>query len=68
MLSKNHRLRVLRKTFGPKRNKVTGCWRKLPNNVLHNFSSSSNLIRTIKSKMMKLAGHIVRLREIEKYV
>lgn len=41
---------------------------KLCNEVLHDFSSSSNLIRTTRSKIMKLADHIVRLGEIEKYI
>jgi hypothetical protein len=39
--------RVLRKTFGPKRNKVTGDWRKLHNEELHNLYSSPNIIRMI---------------------
>jgi hypothetical protein len=42
--------RVLRRIFGPKRNEVTGDWRKLHNEELHNFYSSPNIIRMIKSR------------------
>jgi hypothetical protein len=52
-LREEHRLtvfenRVLRRIFGPKRDEVTGEWRKLHNEKLHNFYSSPNIIRTIK--------------------
>jgi hypothetical protein len=50
---------VLKRIFGPKRDDVTGGWRKLHNEELHNFSSPS-IIRMIKSKRMKLAGHAAR--------
>jgi hypothetical protein len=50
--------RVLRRIFGLKRDKVTGGWRKLHNEELHNSSSSPNLIRMIKSRRMRWAGHI----------
>jgi hypothetical protein len=43
--------RVLRRIFGPKRNEVTGDWRKLHNEQLHNLYSSPNIIRMIKSQM-----------------
>jgi hypothetical protein len=54
-LREEHRLRVfenrvLRRIFGPKRDEVTGDWRKLPNEELHNFYSSPNTIRMIKSR------------------
>jgi hypothetical protein len=50
---------VLRKTFGPKIDKVTGGWRKLYNEELHKLYSSPSIIRMIKSRSisMRLAGH-----------
>jgi hypothetical protein len=45
--------RVLRRIFGPKRDEVTGEWRKLHNEELHNLYSSSNIIRIIKSQRMR---------------
>jgi hypothetical protein len=45
--------RVLRRIFGWKRNEVTGDWRKLHNQELHNLNSSPNIIRMIKSRMMR---------------
>jgi hypothetical protein len=44
--------RVLRRIFGPKRDEVTGDWRKLHNEELHNLYSSPNIIRMIMSKWM----------------
>jgi hypothetical protein len=63
-----HRLRVfenrvLRRIFGPKRDEVTGDWRKLHNEELHNFYSSPNIIRMIKSRRMRWAGHVARMGE-----
>jgi hypothetical protein len=55
--------RVLRRIFGPKRDEVTGGWRKLHNEELHNLYSSSNIIRMMKSRRMRLAGYIARMRE-----
>jgi hypothetical protein len=49
--------------FGPKRDEVTGGWRKLHNDELHNFYSSPNIIRMIKSRRMRLAGHVARTGE-----
>jgi hypothetical protein len=49
--------RVLRRLFGPRR-EVTGDWRKLHNEELHNLYSSPNIIRMIKSKRMRWAGHV----------
>jgi hypothetical protein len=45
--------RVLRRIFGPKRDEVTGGWRKLHNEELHNLFSSPSIIRMIKSRKMK---------------
>jgi hypothetical protein len=50
--------RVLRKIFGPKRDEVTGDWRKLQNEELHNLYSSPNIIRMIKSRKMRWAAHV----------
>jgi hypothetical protein len=54
---------VLRRIFGPKRDDVTGDWRKLHNDELHNLYSSPNIIRMIKSKSMRWAGHVARMGE-----
>jgi hypothetical protein len=53
--------RVLRRIFGPKRDEVTGGWRKLRNEKLHNFYSSPSIIRMIKSRRMRWAGHVARM-------
>jgi hypothetical protein len=45
--------RVLRRIFGPKRDRVTGGWRKLHNEELHNLHSSAGIIRIIKSRRMR---------------
>jgi hypothetical protein len=45
--------RVLRRIFGSKTNEVAGSWRKLSNEELHNLYSSPNIIRIIKSEMMR---------------
>jgi hypothetical protein len=54
---------VLRRIFGPKRDEVTGGWRKLHNEELHNLYSSLSIIRMIKSRRMRLAGNIARMGE-----
>jgi hypothetical protein len=48
--------RVLRRMFGPKRDEVTGEWRKLHNEELHDLYSSPSIIRIIKAKRMRWAG------------
>jgi hypothetical protein len=55
--------RVLRRIFGPKRDEVTGGWRKLHNEELHNLYSSPSIIRMIKSRRMRWAGHVARMGE-----
>jgi hypothetical protein len=53
--------RVLKRIFGPKRDEMTGDWRKLHNEELHNLYSSPNIIRKIKSRRMIWAGHVARM-------
>jgi hypothetical protein len=55
--------RVLRRIFGPKRDEVTGDWREMHNEDLHNLYSSPNIIRMIKSRRMRSAGHVARMGE-----
>jgi hypothetical protein len=54
--------RVLRRIFGPKRDEVTVEWRKIHNEEL-NLYSSSNIIRVIKSRRMRLEGHVAGMGE-----
>jgi hypothetical protein len=60
--------RLLRKIFGPKRDEVIGRLRKLHNEELHNLYSSPDIIRMIKSRRMRWAGHVVRMGVDEKWV
>jgi hypothetical protein len=53
--------RVLRKILGPKRDEVTGEWRRLHNEELYDLYSSSNIIRVIKRRIMGLAEHVARM-------
>jgi hypothetical protein len=55
--------RVLRRILEPKRDGVTGGWRKLHNEELHDLYSSPNIIRIIKSRRMRWVGHVVRMGE-----
>jgi hypothetical protein len=55
--------RVLRKIFGPKRDEVTREWRKLHNEELRDLYSSPSIIRIIKSRRMRWAGHVARMGE-----
>jgi hypothetical protein len=62
-----HRLRVfenrvLRRIFGPK-SEEDGSWRKLHNDELHSLYSSPHIVRVIKSRRMRWAGHVARMRE-----
>jgi hypothetical protein len=55
--------RVLRGIFGPKGDEVTGEWRKLHSGELHNLYSSPDIIRQIKLRTMRWAGHVARMGE-----
>jgi hypothetical protein len=55
--------RVLRIVFGPKRDEVTGEWRKLHSEELHNLYLSSNIIRQITPRRMRWAGHVACIGE-----
>jgi hypothetical protein len=55
--------RMLRKVFGPKRDKVTGEWRKLHNEGLNDLYSLPNIVRVVKSRRMRWAGHVARMEE-----
>jgi hypothetical protein len=58
--------RVLRRIFGPKREEITGQWRKLHSEELHILYLSSNIIRRIRSRRMRWAGHVARMGEERK--
>jgi hypothetical protein len=67
-LREEHRLRVfenrvLRKIFGQKRDEVTGEWRKLHNEERRDLYSSQSIIRIIKSRRLRWAGHVARMGE-----
>jgi len=55
--------RVLRRMFGPKRDEVTGAWRKLHNETFNDMYSLPNTVRVIKSRRMRWAGHVARMSE-----
>jgi len=54
---------VLRRIFGPRRDEVTGEWRKLHNEELNDLYFSPNIVRVIKSRRMRWAGHVARMGE-----
>jgi hypothetical protein len=58
--------RVLSRKFGPERYEVTGEWRKLHSEELHNLYSSPDIIRQIRSRKMRWAGHVARMGEDRK--
>jgi hypothetical protein len=67
-LRKEHRLkvfvnRVVRRIVGPKRDEVTGEWRKLHSEELRILYSSSNIVRQMKSRRMRWVGHVARMGE-----
>jgi hypothetical protein len=56
--------RMLRRIFGPKRDEVTGGWRELHNEELHGMYSSPSIVRVIKARRMRWAGHVERMGEM----
>jgi hypothetical protein len=60
-LREEHKLRVLRRIFGRKRDEVTGEWRKLHNKELLDLYSSPSIIRIMKSRRMRGARHVARM-------
>ena len=54
---------VLRRIFGPRRDEVTGEWRRLNKEELNDFYCSPNIVRVIKSRRMRWAGHVARMGE-----
>ena len=55
--------KVLRRIFGPRRDEVTGEWRRLHNEELNDLYSSPNIVRVIKPRRMRRAGHVARMGE-----
>jgi hypothetical protein len=71
-LREEHRLRVfenrvLRRIFGLERDEVTEDWRKLHNEELHGLYSSASIVRVIKSRRMRWAGHVACMGEMNAY-
>jgi hypothetical protein len=56
--------RVIRRIFGPKRDEVTGGWRKLHNEELNGLYSSPGIVRVIKARRKRWAGHVARMVEV----
>ena len=59
--------RLLRRTYGAKRDEVAGEWRKLHNEELNGLYSSPYIVRVLKSRRMRLAGHVARRGRREAY-
>ena len=57
--------KVLKRILGPKRDEVTGEWRKLHNEELTNLYSSPNIIRVLKSRKMRWVGHVALMGSVE---
>jgi hypothetical protein len=55
--------RVLRRVFGPRREEVTGEWRRLHNEELNDLYCIPNIVRVVKSRRMRWAGHVARMGE-----
>ena len=54
---------MVRRIFGPRRDEVTGEWSRLHNEELNDLYSSPNIVRVIKSRRMRCAGHVARMGE-----
>ena len=72
-MREKHRLRVsenrvLRRIFGPKRDRVTGEWRKLHNEELNDLYSSPSIVRVIKPRRMRWAGHVACMGGEERHM
>ena len=70
-LREERKLRVfenmaLRRIFGPRRDEVTGEWRRLRNEELNDLYCSPNIVRVIKSRRMRWAGDVARIGELSK--
>jgi hypothetical protein len=55
--------KVLRRIFGPRRDEVTGDWRRMHNEELNDLYSAPSIVRVIKSRRMRWAGHVARMGE-----
>ena len=54
---------MLRKIYGPRKDEVTGEWRRLRSEELNDLYSSPNIVRVIKSRRMRWAGHVAHMGE-----
>ena len=54
---------MLRRIFGPRRDEVTGEWKRLHNEELNDLYSTPNIVRVIKSRRMRWSGHVARMGE-----
>jgi hypothetical protein len=58
--------RVLRRIFGPKREEVAGGWRRLHDEDLHKLYASPNIVRVIKPRRIRWAGHVARMEQMRR--